>query len=104
MNIAVATVCIGEGFARMAAPATATKEAYCAKHGYPLLTCEVPLAVGRHPSWQKLPFLQQVLPHYDWVWMTDADAMVTDDKQRIETILRSTQTKTWSSRWTAPPT
>ena len=87
LNVLVTTVCIGDDYARQVEPAMATKRAYCARHGYPFEVLRTSFSSGRHPSWQKLPFLLRVLPHFDWVWMVDADVLVTNPKWRLESLI-----------------
>jgi hypothetical protein len=58
--------------------AEANKEAYCAKHGYRFVCRTDGFDRSRAPSWSKVPFIREELPRSEWVFWTDADALVMD--------------------------
>jgi hypothetical protein len=61
--------------------------AYAARHGYDFRRMSEPdYQPGSHPSWQKLRFLQKLLPEYDRILWIDADAIVTNPGFSIDTI------------------
>ena len=39
-----------------------------AKNGYDFISYDRKLDHPRHPSWHKIPYMQQTLPNYDWVF------------------------------------
>jgi hypothetical protein len=87
MRLGVATICVGKDFTTAVAPATITKEAYCKKHGYSLSVVSEIESPARPLSWYKLPLIERMLSDYDWVWTTDADALVTNDNSCIDSII-----------------
>src|SRR5215212_12264484 len=86
MRIAVVTLFTPE-IAEMGEFTAANKAAYCAKQGYDLFVHRNSLDPWRPPSWSKVPALLEVLPRYDWIFWTDADAMVLNHDVRLESFL-----------------
>lgn len=65
-----------ESFAAQGALSRPTKEAYCLRHGYTFRCRTDGFDPARPPSWSKIRFLLEELPHCDWVFWTDADSLV----------------------------
>lgn len=60
------------------------KQKYCDKHGYDFISYDQKLDHPRHPSWHKIPYMQQTLPNYDWVFWADSDSFVINSDVKIE--------------------
>lgn len=73
LRFAVCTLWTAEiaEYARITMP---NKRAYCRHWGYEFIERTEKLD-DRPPAWSKLPLLQALLPSYDWVFWTDADAL-----------------------------
>jgi hypothetical protein len=65
------------------------KAAYCDRHGYTWLPCTDGFDSSRPVAWSKLMFLRRYLPDYDWIMWSDADSLITNPVQRIETLIRT---------------
>ena len=77
MNIGVATLVAGDGYEKAVSLAIQTKQDYCALHGYDLVVGKE-FDRSRPIPWSKIPLLQKILPKYDLVFWSDADAMVVN--------------------------
>jgi hypothetical protein len=53
------------------------REAYCQRHGYTAISEKLDDPGGRHPLWGKLHLATKHLQDYDWLWMFDTDAIIT---------------------------
>jgi hypothetical protein len=53
-------------------------EAYCRQHGYRFVCRTDGFDRSRAPSWSKVLFIREELPRSEWVFWTDADALVMD--------------------------
>ena len=62
------------------------KEKYCLKHGYDFLSY-TERASDRPPSWDKIKYLQKHIDNYDWIFWTDSDSVIVNDKVRLETFI-----------------
>lgn len=62
------------------------KRDYCRNHGYEFI-CKKKFDETRHPSWSKIPFTQQCLPNCDWLFWSDADALVTNFSIKLESLV-----------------
>ena len=60
-------------------------EAYCQRHGYPL-HYHTDAGTYRPASWGKILIAQRHLAGHDWLWIIDADAVVTGPERRLEEI------------------
>eukprot|EP01135_Chromosphaera_perkinsii_P009458 Nk52_evm1s1763 gene=Nk52_evmTU1s1763 len=64
---------------------------YADKHGYDLLvlTNRITDFGMEHPTFMKVPFLQQIFRtrKYSWVWMVDFDTLVTNRNIRLESLI-----------------
>lgn len=67
---------------------SANKKKYCDKYGYDFVReTEMleNLGYGRGKySWNKIPLLIKYLPHYDWIFWSDADALIMNYNRRLE--------------------
>jgi glycosyltransferase involved in cell wall biosynthesis len=62
------------------------KEKYCLKHGYDFLSY-TERASDRPPSWDKIKYLRKHIDNYDWIFWTDSDSVIVNDKVRLETFI-----------------
>ena len=69
--------------------ADASLSAYAARHGYSFIVGQAePEDHGLgHPSWQKLYYLRKYLSHFDFLFYSDSDCVITNQKIRIETFI-----------------
>ncbi len=65
-----------EGFAHLGDISRANKEGYCARHGYRFVCRREGFDRSRPPSWSKVPFMLEELLKCEWLFWTDADALV----------------------------
>lgn len=70
-------------WAELGALTAATKRAWCETHGYVFFDCCWPVE-GLHPSWMKFSLLETLVPSFEWVMWTDADAVVVNPERRLE--------------------
>ncbi|KAF9298623.1 hypothetical protein BGZ74_009298 [Mortierella antarctica] len=84
-NIAVLTssyiyadMCMAEA----SLPAAENKRIYAHRHGYDFVARGAEFAQeefrGRRPVWGKIGAIQKVLPHYEWLFWMDMDAIIAD--------------------------
>lgn len=70
-----------EKYARITAE---NKRRYCAKHGYGFVCFDHTLDATLHPSWSKLQALASSFQDNDWLFWSDADALIVNFDQRLE--------------------
>jgi len=90
-RILVLTLCIGADYRRKLQACLESKEAYCKKHGYDYILGDETYWDRERPfSWSKVPFMRKHISEaitsgkYDYVWMSDADVLITNMDTRIE--------------------
>ncbi|KAI9351093.1 hypothetical protein DFJ73DRAFT_959641 [Zopfochytrium polystomum] len=109
-KIAILTVAVGNQWFFNAS--IANKRAYADRHGYDVividnLDTDIPptLAVGDpeppHPVWAKVSALRRHVRNYDWLWLLDADAFITNQNVRVEAFV-STVTRLHLAREPEP--
>ena len=60
-------------------------KAYADKWGYDFIVGNESFAMkGRDPFWTKLSMAQAILPHYDWIFYSDVDTLITNYDLRLE--------------------
>jgi hypothetical protein len=64
------------GYAAIGDLSRANKDAYCQRHGYRFVCRTDGFDPTRAASWSKVRFLLEELPRADWVFWSDADALV----------------------------
>lgn len=85
MNIAVVTLVAGEDYSNAVRLATRSKRDYCAYQAYDLFVGDNAHVESSRPvAWSKIPVLIRTLPHYDFVFWSDADALISNYETRIE--------------------
>jgi hypothetical protein len=63
------------------------RASYCVRHGYTMIEETGGFDRSRVPAWSKLLFLRKHLPHFDWLYWSDADSLVMDGTVRMERFL-----------------
>jgi len=67
------------------------KADYCAIHNYDFIGASNRLGdISRPPPWDKILLLERHLEQYDWLFWTDADAVIMDFSPRLEDFLDDT--------------
>ena len=69
------------------APVEQIVGAYCAKHGYDRLVSHTRRVPQLAASWEKVPFLIEMLPRYEAILQLDDDAVINQIDTRVETFL-----------------
>src|SRR5690349_4287056 len=85
MKIAILTVASPElnSITQYTLPVTSD---YCVKKGYDFISIRPDTSV-RDASWYKIDALQKFLPHYDYIFVLDADAIIQNDVFNLEDII-----------------
>lgn len=83
-NIALVTVVIGPSYYEATLPGIKSKQKYCELHGYDFICYTESIDPSRPHAWQKIKAVQKELENYDWVFWSDADAIVMNDKIPLE--------------------
>jgi hypothetical protein len=87
-SIAILTFCVGGDYKRSMEPGLASKRAYAAKHGYALhIGGEDVWDRSRPIPWSKFNFINKYLDDYDYLFWSDADAILLEHDVRLETLL-----------------
>lgn len=84
MKIAVLSLAIGNEYKKVVEPSQKTKRLYCQIHGYDYIEDESVYDNTRPIPWSKILLIQKYLPNYDYIVWIDADAMIMDNKQKLE--------------------
>jgi hypothetical protein len=58
---------------------------YCKRHGYAFIVSD--RMSNRHPSWSKILLALRELERFEWLWLADADLVVTNPAIRLEDII-----------------
>ncbi|KAF9084516.1 hypothetical protein BGX23_010436 [Mortierella sp. AD031] len=73
-------------------PSAKNKRVYASKHGYDFVARAAEFAQeehrGRRPVWGKIGAIQKVLPHYEWLFWMDMDAIIADMDKDLREIIR----------------
>lgn len=67
--------------------AHANKQEYAKKHNYDAFLYTESLDSKRRTHWSKIKALQKHLKDYDWLFWTDADALIMNKEIRLETFI-----------------
>ena len=88
MKIAVVTFAVGADYKRAMAPGLASKQAWCTRHGYDFHCGGDSVWDRSRPiPWSKLLYLQSFLHDYDYLFVSDADVLITNPVVRIEDVI-----------------
>lgn len=86
-----AGMCMGEA----SLPVAKNKREYAARHGYDFVARGAEFAQeefrNRQPVWGKIGAIQKVLPHYQWVFWMDMDAVVVDKTKALQEIIQKAE-------------
>jgi len=88
MKIAVITFLVGPDYKRWMEPGLASKREWCKKQGYDF-HCggDIVWDRTRPIPWSKLLYLQQFLNDYDYLFVSDADVLITNPDLKIEDVI-----------------
>jgi hypothetical protein len=88
MKIAVITFVVGPDYKRWMEPGLQSKREWCLNHGYDF-HCggEVVWDRSRPIPWSKLLYLQSFLNDYDYLFISDADVLITNPSLKIEDVI-----------------
>lgn len=99
-NIALLTssyIYVDMCMAEASLPAAENKRIYADKHGYDFVARAAEFAQeehrGRRLVWGKIGAMQKVLPHYEWLFWMDMDAVVADMDKDLREILKIAEEK-----------
>eukprot|EP01006_Ploeotia_vitrea_P061405 TRINITY_DN77991_c0_g1_i1.p1 TRINITY_DN77991_c0_g1~~TRINITY_DN77991_c0_g1_i1.p1 ORF type:complete len:370 (+),score=30.03 TRINITY_DN77991_c0_g1_i1:147-1112(+) len=69
--------------------ANETRVHYCNLHGYTYVFNQqnISSTTNRHPSWNRVVVLQELLPRFEWVLYWDSDVAVTDHTVKLEQMI-----------------
>jgi hypothetical protein len=85
-KIAILTFCVGPDYKKAMEPGLASKRAYAAKHGYAFHTGGEDVWDHSRPiPWSKFNFILKYLDDYDYLFWSDADAILLDQTTPLET-------------------
>ena len=88
MKIAVVTFAIGADYKRSMEPGIQSKREWCAKQKYDFHCGGDAIWDRSRPiPWSKLLYFQQFLNDYDYLFISDADVLITNPDLRIEDVI-----------------
>ena len=68
----------------LAAWSSPNKRRYCRHHGYEFIERTDGFDPSRPASWSKVLFVREHLPHFDWLFWTDADSLIMNSSMHLE--------------------
>jgi hypothetical protein len=72
----------------MAPHAQLNRRVYAALHGYDVVWEDGSVQLPRlEPQWGKLVAIAKWMPHYDWIWWLDTDALIMNQTNSLESII-----------------
>lgn len=86
-TFALVTVSIGSTYYEATLPGIISKEEYCNLHGYDFICFRESIDPSRPHAWQKIKALQKTLKNYDWVFWSDADSIIMNNKILLEDLV-----------------
>jgi hypothetical protein len=85
-KIAILTFCVGADYKKAMEPGLESKRTYAARHGYDFHTGGEEVWDRSRPiPWSKFNFILKYLDHYDYLFWSDADAIILNQAQPLET-------------------
>ena len=85
-RVAILTFCVGADYKKAMEPGLASKRAYAAKHGYAFHEGGDDVWDRSKPiPWSKYNFIRKYLYDYDYIFWSDADAIILRDDLLLET-------------------
>lgn len=76
----------GASFREVGELSAPSKAAYAARHGYDFL-CQTVFPPSVAPCFERIYMALEHLDHYDWLFYTDADAMIMNPEVRLEDLI-----------------
>lgn len=102
MKILVLTGYCGPRFEKAGLISSTTKFNYATKHGYDFLLLNSSYQDYKDPvSWFKIEWLRDNLKNYDWVFWSDADALIMNQNIKLEDLINFASARP-SSLWISP--
>lgn len=100
-RIAILTFCVGADYKKAMEPGLASKRAYAAKHGYAFHEGGEEIWDREKPiPWSKYNFIRKYLDEYDFLFWSDADAIILRQDLPLEThvlpLLPATKDLLWT--------
>lgn len=87
-KIAIITLCVGPDYTRAMEPLLESKRVYAKKHGYDFIIGDKDVWDRRRPApWSKFNMIQKHLDDYDYLFWSDADAIILNHDIRLESII-----------------
>lgn len=84
-KIAILSLCIGADYKKAMEPGLESKRQYAAKHGYALHIDGLDIWDRRRPiPWSKFNFILKYINEYDYIFWSDADAIILNQELKIE--------------------
>jgi hypothetical protein len=84
-KIAILTFCVGADYTKCMEPGLASKRTYAERHGYDFLTGGEDVWDRSRPiPWSKFNFINKYIDSYDYIFWSDADAIILNQSLRIE--------------------
>jgi len=85
-SIAILTFCVGADYTRAMEPALESKRMYAKRHGYTFLSGGDDVWDRSRPiPWSKFRFILKYIDDYDYLFWSDADAVITNPEILLET-------------------
>ena len=87
-SIAIITLCVGPDYRRAMEPLLESKRVYAKKHGYDFFTGDKEVWDRYRPApWSKFNMIQKYLNEYDFLFWSDADAILLNHDITLESII-----------------
>lgn len=87
-SIAILTFAVGGDYKRAMEPGMASKRAYAARHGYTFVEGGEDVWDRRKPiPWSKIRFILKYLDHYDFLFWSDGDVVITNPEICLEDLV-----------------
>ncbi|GJP34127.1 hypothetical protein CLOM_g18589 [Closterium sp. NIES-68] len=91
-NATQAILTVALGLSSIRPVSFANKQSYCNRHGIECIFVTTPVS-NRTPVWQKVELLARYLPRYEWIWLLDLDAIITNKSVSISDIVANAQAR-----------
>lgn len=100
-KIAILTFCVGADYKKAMEPGLASKRAYAARHGYDFHTGGEDVWDKSKPiPWSKFHFILKYLDNYDYIFWSDADAIILNQDLTLESHILPLLPDTKDILWT----
>jgi hypothetical protein len=86
-NIIITTMSIGEEYINKTYLGIINKQNYANKYNYTFINYNYSLDANRPIPWSKILIIQKHLKDAEWIFWTDADSLIMNDKIKIETLI-----------------